>query len=215
MAVSSKGGRKRASLPRPRSIPPCYPPGPLAHLPAAGPCTLPCGHNLVSALRAGRCERVFLAAPSCSTATRPTRVPPPPPPPQCLHCASYLQQRQAQCPLCRAPFCPSLQLAINCELRELMRLAEALTAVEGEDGWQAVTTAARLDSCTNGKAGGDAPCGGGGSAVRLRPRVGVGEVVDGSGSVMELDPQPWEPDSSSAACRWVGCGCCVQVGWVL
>lgn len=128
---------------------------------AAGPTTLPCGHNL------------------------------------CVHCCAYLAQRQAACPLCRAPFPSDARLAVNCELRELLRLAQALTAVdaEGEDGWQAVTSAAR------GKAG-SCP-----ASPRHHPgvrSVGVGDVLDGSGSVMELDPQPWEPDSSSAVCRCVG-----------
>ncbi|KAL4437474.1 hypothetical protein ABPG77_003455 [Micractinium sp. CCAP 211/92] len=117
----------------------------------------------------------------------------------CVHCCAYLAQRQAACPLCRAPFSPGGPLAVNCELRELLRLAQALTAVdaEGEDGWQAVTSA-------GGGKGGSGPA---------SPRqhhgvrsVGVGDVLDGSGSVMELDPQPWEPDSSSAACRAPGCG---------
>lgn len=115
----------------------------------------------------------------------------------CVHCCAYLAQRQAACPLCRAPFSPGGPLAVNCELRELLRLAQALTAVdaEGEDGWQAVTSAG------GGK-------GGSGPASPRQHRgvrsVGVGDVLDGSGSVMELDPQPWEPDSSSAACRWAG-----------
>lgn len=116
----------------------------------------------------------------------------------CVHCCAYLAQRQAACPLCRAPFPSGAPLAVNCELRELLRLAQALTAVdaEGEDGWQAVTSAAP------GKAG-SCP-----ASPRRHPgvrSVGVGDVLDGSGSVMELDPQPWEPDSSSVACRAPGC----------
>lgn len=127
-------------------------------------------------------------------------------------------QRQAECPLCRAPFPPGLPLAVNCELRELLRLAEALTAVEaeGEEGWQAVTTGARLQGdkrgCGGGGGSGEAGMDGGGHQYLppppppplpsgCRPRVEVGDVLDGSGSVMELDPQPWEPDSSSLTCR--------------
>ncbi|PRW57440.1 senescence-associated -like [Chlorella sorokiniana] len=116
----------------------------------------------------------------------------------CLHCMVYLQQRSAQCPLCRADFPPDLALALNYDLKEMLRLAQALTAVEGEDGWQEVTSAARR---------GEPPaCKGGGSAASAPPlRTGVVDVLEGVSSAMDLDPQPWEPDSSSAACRAPGC----------
>ena len=48
-----------------------------------------------------------------------------------------------------------------------------------------------------------ASCGHAASAPPMRAGVGVGDVLDGGGSVMELEPAAWEPDSSSAACRWV------------
>ncbi|EFN54864.1 hypothetical protein CHLNCDRAFT_35844 [Chlorella variabilis] len=117
----------------------------------------------------------------------------------CVHCTAYLQQRQAQCPLCRAEFPQDMPLAVNCELRELMRMAQALTATPVEDDWQAVHSTARVDvgACKHSSSGG-----GGGCAPA---HVGVLDVMDGSGSVMELDPQPWEPDSSSATCRGPGC----------
>lgn len=71
---------------------------------------------------------------------------------------------------------------------------QALTAVEHEDGWQAVTSTAPR--------GDPAPHKGGTGAASAPPlRTGVADVLEGVGSAMELDPQPWEPDSSSATCR--------------
>lgn len=120
----------------------------------------------------------------------------------CLHCTAYLQQRQAQCPLCRVDFPPDLTLAVNCELRELMRMAQALTATTVDDDWQAITSTAKIEAAEYRQASGG---GSGGSGRAPAAQVGVLDVMDGSGSVMELCPQPWEPDSSSASCRAPGC----------
>ena len=52
-----------------------------------------------------------------------------------------IQQRKAECPLCRRPFPASeCQLVVNHELRRLLSLAAALGTVEHENGWQAITT---------------------------------------------------------------------------
>ena len=62
----------------------------------------------------------------------------------CIHCATYLQSRSPTCPVCRSPFPADKTLAVNCDMRELLRMAEALTAVEGvEADWMAVTSKVR------------------------------------------------------------------------
>lgn len=109
-------------------------------------------------------------------------------------------------------------------------MAQALTATTVDDDWQAITSTAkvglllmlyalrwfhldsqRLDGLTQSRLPGlqieaaeyrQASGGGsGGSGRAPAAQVGVLDVMDGSGSVMELCPQPWEPDSSSASCR--------------
>ncbi len=77
-----------------------------------------------------------------------------------------------------------------------VRSPQALTVVEGEDGWLGVTSAAPRGEPSS------SPRKGAGSAASAPPlRTGVVDVLEGVGSAMDLDPQPWEPDSSSAACR--------------
>lgn len=66
--------------------------------------------------------------------------------------------------------------------------------MEGEDGWSTITSTAPRGEPSSSK--------GSGSAASAPPlRTGVVDVLEGVGSAMDLDPQPWEPDSSSAACR--------------
>ncbi|GFR52465.1 hypothetical protein Agub_g14973 [Astrephomene gubernaculifera] len=57
----------------------------------------------------------------------------------CLDCFQLVQQRNAQCPLCRANFGKELKLSCNHELEDLIRLATMLFVDESaqRDGWEA------------------------------------------------------------------------------
>ncbi|GIL55177.1 hypothetical protein Vafri_10769 [Volvox africanus] len=60
----------------------------------------------------------------------------------CLDCFQLVQQRNAQCPLCRAGFGKEVKLSCNHELEDLIRLATMLFVDESaqQDGWEAFPT---------------------------------------------------------------------------
>eukprot|EP00198_Chlamydomonas_reinhardtii_P009829 XP_001699166.1 predicted protein [Chlamydomonas reinhardtii] len=67
----------------------------------------------------------------------------------CVECFQQVQQRNAQCPLCRASFGKDLKLSCNHELEDLIRLATMLFVDESSrrDGWEAFpSTAHTADS---------------------------------------------------------------------
>lgn len=61
----------------------------------------------------------------------------------CLQCFTDVQTRKPECPLCRTPFDPQLQLAPNHGLRDLMTFANSMFMDDKtrEDGWEAFPTA--------------------------------------------------------------------------
>ena len=62
----------------------------------------------------------------------------------CLQCIAAQQNRNAECPLCRAAFDAERPLSVNTGLRDLITLANTLHTVE-QDGWETVT-ATRIPS---------------------------------------------------------------------
>lgn len=126
----------------------------------------------------------------------------------CLQCMASVQQAKPECPLCRAPFDGARQLVVNHELRDLVMLARALTTVEQDGGWQAVTaTKAAMQQ-------GLLECGDGG-AITLVPsapplRVCLENVLAGHADLLSLEPPLWAPDSSADVCA-----SCQQPFWFL
>ena len=95
----------------------------------------------------------------------------------CLQCLSHVQRTKPACPICRTEFSPSAPLAVNYELRDLCQLAAALTTVERDEGWQAVTAGAR-------RGGGQV---GGAASLCSRPRAG-GPARARAGAAARMQP---------------------------
>ena len=94
--------------------------------------------------------------------------------------------RGRQTPACLLPRTRALPAKPPCTAHPACALPPCLPSLP-------VAVQVDVGACKHSSSGG-----GGGCAPA---HVGVLDVMDGSGSVMELDPQPWEPDSSSATCR--------------
>ncbi|KAK9857195.1 hypothetical protein WJX84_010172 [Apatococcus fuscideae] len=118
----------------------------------------------------------------------------------CLQCMASIQQRKAECPLCRRPFPASeCQLTVNHELRRLLSLAAALTTVEHENGWQAVTThqaqtthpAELAESGMQGL-----------MLVPTAPpmHLTLSGVLGGGGDLLSCEAPAWLPDSYAPSC---------------
>ncbi|CAD7705416.1 unnamed protein product [Ostreobium quekettii] len=121
-----------------------------------------------------------------------------------------VQAHRPECPLCRAPFDPSMQLTLNHQLRDLVSLANNLQidCQTREAGWEAFPTA-RTTAQQYSSELGRKPANGG-QAMPSAPPVDAshltGGVDDGGVDVMSLEPPCWVPDSQGIQCS----NCCLN-----
>ncbi|KAK9868579.1 hypothetical protein WJX84_008848 [Apatococcus fuscideae] len=118
----------------------------------------------------------------------------------CLQCMASIQQRKAECPLCRRPFPASeCQLVVNYELRQLLTLAAALGTIEHENGWQAVTANQAVPAHPSDldEEGMEGP-----ALVPTAPpmHLTLSGVLGGGGDLLSCEAPAWLPDSYAPSC---------------